>query len=169
MGKIILITGGARSGKSSFAEILAKKSGTRRRFFVATGQAFDKEMQKRIARHKKQRGKYWKTIEEPRDVSMVLSKLHKGVVVIDCVTLWVSNHNGDIRKEIRDTLRIAKKSGFSTIIVTNEVGSGIVPENKLARRYRDTLGKVNQIIAKEADIVYLMCSGIPIQIKGGVR
>lgn len=167
MGKIILITGGARSGKSSFAEELAKKNGVNSLFYIATGQALDKEMQERIARHKRRRGRHWKTIEEPRNVSKVLFNIHSGVVVIDCVTLWVNNHNGNIKKEVRDTLRIAKKGRFSTIIVTNEVGSGIVPENRLARRYRDTLGTVNQMIAKEADIVYLMCAGIPIQIKGG--
>lgn len=168
MGKIILITGGARSGKSLFAEKLAKKSGVRHHFYIATGQALDKEMQERIARHKRRRGRGWKTIEEPRDVSKILRRIHDGVVVIDCVTLWVNNHNGNIKKEVRDTLRIAKKGRFSTIIVTNEVGSGIVPENKLARRYRDVLGAVNQMIAKEADTVYWMCSGIPIQIKGGM-
>lgn len=171
MGDITLITGGARSGKSRFAEELARKSALGGMgmplFYIATGEPLDKEMQERIKKHKKQRGNIWKTIEEPKNVSLVLSRVPSGVVVIDCVTLWVNNHNGNIRKEVQKTLMIAKKSKFSTIIVTNEVGCGIVPENELARRYRDTLGMVNQMIAKKADTVYMMCSGIPVCIKGG--
>lgn len=164
MGKITLITGGARSGKSSFAERLAKKQG-KKLIYIATGEPLDKEMQERIRKHRKRRGNLWKTIEEPKMVSGIFSRIREGVVVLDCVTLWVNN--GAVRKEVLKTLDIAKRGKFNTIIVTNEVGSGIIPENKLARRYRDTLGTINQLIAKKADAVYMMCSGIPVCIKGG--
>lgn len=166
MGKIILITGGARSGKSSFAEVLAKRYGGKLTY-LATGVPIDEEMRERIKKHRKRRGRLWKVIEEPKRVSSVLRRIKGGVVLLDCVTLWVNNimNDGDIRKEVLKTLGIAKRGKFNTIIVTNEVGSGIVPENELGRRYRDLLGTVNQIIAKNADKVYWMCSGIPMEVK----
>lgn len=166
MGRIILITGGARSGKSSFAERLAKKEGGKL-IYIATAQGFDKEMQDRIKRHKIRRGNLWKVIEEPKRISDVLRKIDGGTVLLDCVTLWVNNlmNDKEPKREIQRTLEIAKKGRFNTIIVTNEVGMGIVPENGLARRYRDLLGSINQIIARKADIVFLMCSGIPIVVK----
>lgn len=170
MGKIILITGGARSGKSNFAEELAKKQ-DKKLFYIATGQPFDSEMHYRIKKHRKRRGRLWKTIEESKTISKVLHKISNGIVVLDCVTLWISNlmstglSDKNIKNEVLRTLKIADKGKFSIIVVTNEVGNGIVPDNKLARRYRDLLGTVNQLIAKRADSVFLMCSGIPMEVK----
>lgn len=172
MGKIILITGGARSGKSSFAEKLAKKN-SNKLIFIATGQAIDKEMEDRIKRHRRRRGNLWKVIEEPKRLPDALSKIQKGTVVLDCVTLWINNlmqeglRESDIKKEVSKVLRIADKGNLNAIMVTNEVGYGIVPNNRLSRQYRDLLGIVNQLISKKADTVYLMCSGIPLCIKGG--
>lgn len=172
MGKIILVTGGARSGKSSFAEKFAKINGSKL-FFIATGQAIDKEMRERIKKHKRRRGNLWKVIEEPKRLSDALGKISKGTVVLDCITLWINNliqeglRDSVIKREVLKVLKIANKGKFDTIMVTNEVGYGIVPNNRLARQYRDLLGAVNQLIAKKADTVYLMCSGIPLCIKGG--
>lgn len=170
MGKIILITGGARSGKSNFAEELAKKQGGKL-FYIATGQPLDKEMRDRIKKHKKRRMKLWKTIEEPKNISLVLLNISRGITVLDCITLWINNlidkglSDKAVKNEVSRVLKIADRGKFSIIIVTNEVGCGIVPNNKLARRYRDLLGTINQIIAKKADIVYWMCSGIPMEVK----
>lgn len=172
MGKIILVTGGARSGKSSFAERLAEKEGGKL-FYIATGEPLDKEMRERIKKHRKRRGNLWKTIEEPKNVCNALNKISDGTIVLDCVTLWVNNliSNGlsdaGTKNEVIKSLKIAKKSKFSIIFVSNEVGYGIVPINKLARRYRDLLGAVNQLIAKKADNVYWMLSGIPMEVKHG--
>lgn len=172
MGKIILITGGARSGKSSFAEKLAIQQ-DKRLFYIATGQPLDREMHYRIKKHRLRRGKIWKTIEESKNIFKVLHKISDGVAVLDCVTLWISNlisaglSDANIRKEVLKILKIADKGKFSIIIVTNEVGNGIVPDNKLARRYRDLLGIINQIIADKANTVLWMCSGIPVEVKHG--
>lgn len=177
-GKLILVTGGARSGKSSFAEKLAKKA-NKDVTYLATCQALDEEMALRIEEHKKRRPKNWKTIEEPLNASSVIEKEGKSdrVILLDCLALLVANlifSKGDstselidqaVLNEIKTLAKVSKDVPASVIIVTNEVGMGIVPEYPLGRAYRDTLGKANQILASEADEVYLLICGIPVNVK----
>jgi len=177
-GKLILVTGGARSGKSSFAEKLAKEA-NKDVTYLATCQALDEEMALRIEEHKKRRPKNWKTIEEPLNASSVIEKEGKSdrVILLDCLALLVANlffSKGDstselidqaVLNEIKTLAKISKDVPASVIIVTNEVGMGIVPEFPLGRAYRDTLGKANQILASEADEVYLLVCGIPVNVK----
>ena len=174
MAKIIFITGGARSGKSSFAEKLASTLG-KDVLFLATAEALDKEMADRIKKHKSKRSSTWRTIEEPININ-ILNKFRNfdGAIILDCITLWLSNmiHKFGIEaaehrilEDIRTLLKTARTSKFTLIVVSNELGMGIVPENKLAREFRDIAGKCNQLIARMADEVYLMVSGIELKIK----
>jgi adenosylcobinamide kinase/adenosylcobinamide-phosphate guanylyltransferase len=174
--KIILIIGGARSGKSRFAQELAGKLGSNV-LFVATGEPRDEEMQARINEHKKARPRGWRTMETPINVARQL-ELHIGdadVVIIDCLTLLVSNRLGEeldhpkaekqVLSEIYKLISSIKKLDAIFIIVSNEVGTGLVPETKLGRIYRDLLGKANQMIAQHANEVYFMIAGLPVKIK----
>lgn len=174
MEKIVLITGGARSGKSSFAlEEALKHSG--RRVFIATALALDDEMKDRIRKHQTERGKGFATIEEPFDLTSRLGSLDEDVevVVVDCMTVWLGNlfHKwGDneegVKREVERFCEVLPPTDIQLILVTNEVGFGIVPENKLARHYRDMLGFLNRKIAERADEVYCCICGIPLCIKG---
>lgn len=172
MSKLILITGGARSGKSSFAIKLAKAR-ERKVVYIATADALDSEMKRRIALHKKARSKDWMTIEEPTDILRAIKKVpHRNCVIIfDCLTLLISNlmlsgvKDAEIYNKIKSITNSLKRNCAISIVVTNEVGSGIVPDNELARRFRDLQGRANQIVGKMADCVYLLVSGIPIKIK----
>ncbi|MDD5432093.1 MAG: bifunctional adenosylcobinamide kinase/adenosylcobinamide-phosphate guanylyltransferase [Candidatus Omnitrophica bacterium] len=171
MSKIILILGGARSGKSSYAVSLAKKF--KKIAFVATCEGLDREMRKRIELHKKDRPKNWKTYEEPRNVSEAIKKIDNSFdcILIDCLTLLVSNlvlnkfNQEKIIKAIQEMLVDLKKKKATVIIVSNEVGLGIVPATKLGREFRDIAGRVNQVVAKEADKVFFTVSGIATCIK----
>ncbi|MFA5156406.1 MAG: bifunctional adenosylcobinamide kinase/adenosylcobinamide-phosphate guanylyltransferase [Candidatus Omnitrophota bacterium] len=173
MGKIIFILGGARSGKSSFALELAKKH--KKVAFVATCRGLDKEMRQRIKKHQQSRPKSWATFEQGRDITVALGQIKNNFdcIVIDCLTLWVSNLLLGGNKEEKITQQVIKmltalKQGKSKVIlVSNEVGLGIVPANKLARQFRDIAGRVNQLVAKEADEVFFTVSGIPMKIKKG--
>jgi adenosylcobinamide kinase/adenosylcobinamide-phosphate guanylyltransferase len=171
--KTILVTGGARSGKSGFAldhasRIPGKKA------FIATAEPNDSEMKERIKRHKRDRGEGWDTYEEPLKIALVIEEIEMRyrVIVIDCLTLWLGNLmliNADIDKEISgliETLRSGQRTS-SLYLVSNEVGMGIVPENEIARRFRDMAGFLNQKVASTADEVYMTVSGIPVKIKGG--
>lgn len=164
---LTLIGGGGRSGKSTFALQLARELGPRRAF-IATAEAFDDEMRTRIAHHRAERPDFT-TIEEPLDLARALSEAASrfDVIVVDCLTLWVSNlmlrGNLEIEKEF---CRLLDAIAAPTILVTNEVGCGIVPDNALARQFRDLAGRVNQRAAARADIVYYMAFGLPIKIKG---
>lgn len=168
-----LITGGARSGKSEQALTLAESvPGANAMYFIATAQPLDDEMKTRIENHKKQRGKHWKTIEEPVELGEAISRLSdpKNVLLIDCLTLWTSNLQGRDEKSFNDAVSklaasITLFSG-SLIIVTNEVGMGIVPADSTTRLYRDRLGTVNRIVAEACSEVVLMVSGIEVRIKG---
>lgn len=170
--RIIFVSGGSRSGKSSYAvqTALAINGKTA---FIATCQALDKEMNKRIKMHKKERPSAFKTLEEPLYVSKLLRKVSGqfDILIIDCVTLLVSNFmmNGFSENMIYDEfdkiIKTLKKHRGHSIIVSNEVGLGIVPENELARKFRDIAGRVNQKIAKSSDEFYFMFSGIPAKIK----
>jgi adenosylcobinamide kinase/adenosylcobinamide-phosphate guanylyltransferase len=179
MAEIILITGGSRSGKSAFAQQLAERQAGPR-LFLATCPVTDGEMADRILRHiadRQQSG--WDTIEEQIDViGQLETAIGYGVVLIDCLTLWVNNimyeaHRSstaldeDIMTEKSVALvAAARKHPAKVIFVTNEVGSGIVPDNKDARLFRDLTGRCNQQVAAAADSVYLVSCGIPMQIKG---
>jgi len=173
MNKIILIVGGARSGKSSFAEKLARKLG-KNPLYLAAAQAQDREMRARIRKHRQRRGNKWQLIEEPVNIERVVARISSRteVILFDCVTVWLSNlilagkKEREIKKKLKTFLNRLRKRNFHTILVSNEVGGGIVPANRLARDYRDLLGTVNQLLAKEAEFVYQLCCGIPLRIKG---
>jgi len=172
MSELILITGGVRSGKSTYAQKIAESSGAKV-FYIATAEALDDEMEKRIKSHKKSRPKAWTTIEEPVNIAKIVNTLPFGnnMVILDCLTLLISNlihknrSDSEIRSDIKNIIKSLRKKSELSIIVTNEVGSGIIPDNRLSRRFRDLQGMVNQIVAKEADKVCLLVSGIPVQIK----
>lgn len=172
MAKIIFILGGARSGKSTYALELARKN-KKKVAFIATCQALDKEMAQRIRFHKKARPRNWQNFEEPCKVSGLLNKIGAKfeVILIDCLTLLVSNlmlkglKEDAIIQEINNILSALNKIEGKAIIVSNEVGSGIVPQSKLGRDFRDIAGKINQIVAKKSDEVFFMVSGIPTKIK----
>jgi len=170
--KIIFVIGGARSGKSSFAlREAAKVEG--RKAYIATAQALDDEMKERIRKHKEERGADWDTFEEPVKVPEIIGDIKDkySVIVLDCLTLWLSNliHcNADIKRNIENLFNSLQITHHSSriYIVSNEVGMGIVPENELARSFRDMAGFLNQKAAEVADEVYLVTAGIPIKIKG---
>ncbi len=194
---LILVTGGSRSGKSSFALELATR-GPQPRCFLATAQALDDEMARRIAAHQRARPAGWRLVEEPLDVPRALTRAlsQSAVVVLDCVTLWMSNllladerfseeeasaHAQRLVDAARgEGLQLADTAGEhlpaeaarsqvplprTVIVVTNEVGWGVVPGTALGRRFRDIAGRANQVIARGSDEVYLMASGIPLRIK----
>ena len=169
MGKITLVTGGAKSGKSAWAEKRVLGLGGTP-VYIATAQAFDMEMEQRIASHLEQRGDGWHTVEEPRDLPRVLNETDGGGPrLVDCLTLWLSNEmlaeDGDWRA-VLDALKVTlKKQSSDVVLVTNEVGSGIVPDNALARQFQDAAGVVNQAIGALADEVVLVVAGQALAIK----
>jgi len=172
MTRLILILGGAKSGKSSYAVKLAKEHG-KRTVFIATAAPSDREMKKKIELHRMSRPRQWELVEEGKDVTSILPTLKDKyeVVLIDCLGLLISNLLADnltdeeTEGRIREFVEAIQRLDFMTIIVSNEVGSGIVPVHPLARRFRDLLGLSNQMIAKKADKVILMHAGIPLIIK----
>jgi adenosylcobinamide kinase/adenosylcobinamide-phosphate guanylyltransferase len=173
MSKITLVTGGARSGKSGYALARGAEIAGQRRVFIATAQALDDEMAARIAHHRASRPAEFRTIEEPAGVVSWLTRLHNAadIVVVDCLTLWVANlmeiHAADaaLLKEADAMAKALSEASYASVIVTDEVGAGIVPDNPSARRFRDLLGWTNQKIAKAADEVILMVAGIPLRVK----
>jgi adenosylcobinamide kinase/adenosylcobinamide-phosphate guanylyltransferase len=181
MGKSILITGGVRSGKSKYAQELAGKLDNKV-LFVATAEALDEEMRLRIAEHRKTRPLEWQTLEATGDIGNLIriNISEANVVIIDCIALLLNNifskeyRNNQIQSSIIETTINNEIINLcyqiyeipaTFIIVTNEVGSGIVPDNEMARLYRDLLGKANQMLAEDAEEVYLMVAGIPVRIK----
>jgi adenosyl cobinamide kinase/adenosyl cobinamide phosphate guanylyltransferase len=170
-----LILGGARSGKSDFAQQLARQRGGAAVLFVATAEAGDDEMCARIASHRAARPAAWRTLEAPRDLAQGLElEARARVIVVDCVTLWVSNvlmaegANAAqvVSREIEALLAWYLTHGAGMILVSNEVGMGLVPDNQLGRAYRDLLGAANKRLAEHADEVFLLVAGLPIEIKG---
>lgn len=167
------IIGGCRSGKSSHALKSAEPAAGRRNLFVATCQPHDEEMQDRIRRHQKERGDLWKTVEAPIDIVDVVQ--HEGanasIMLIDCLTLWVANlmmahdENGPIIEKIEKLKAVINTPPCPIILVSNEVGAGIVPENAMARRFRDLTGWCNQAVADGCGEVIWMVAGIPVHIK----
>jgi len=177
MATTIFITGGARSGKSRFAEELAHRFGAPLGY-LATARAEDEEMAERIRKHRMRRGDAWQTMEEPFHLSRALADCDGTckAVLVDCLTLWLSNllfHYEEMQEDseahiMEDVRRLAATmSGMRTpvIVVSNEVGQGIVPENRLARRFRDISGQANQLLAAMADEVHMVISGIPLRLK----
>lgn len=166
----IFVLGGARSGKSAFAERLVRKTGLTRNY-VATGRAWDDEMRARIARHREDRGEGWQTHEEPLALVERLEALDRpgNVVLVDCLTLWVTNlmmEERDMAAEFRRLAQHVSAAQAALVIVSNEVGLGIVPENRMARDFRDHAGRLHQAIAAEAAEVYFVAAGLPLKMKG---
>lgn len=168
MGKSILITGGARSGKSRIAEDWVTKQGARP-IYIATAQALDPEMETRIQAHQLRRGTDWSVVEEPLDLIGALDRSdNQGPRLVDCLTLWLSNmmHAEQNWEAATTMLAMAiRHQNTPVTFVTNEVGAGIVPDNALARAFRDAAGAMNQVIAEAVDEVYLAVSGYPLQVK----
>ncbi|HUO05873.1 MAG TPA: bifunctional adenosylcobinamide kinase/adenosylcobinamide-phosphate guanylyltransferase [Candidatus Binataceae bacterium] len=171
MSKVTLITGGARSGKSAIALRLAAPYA--RKYFIATAQAGDDEMAARIAHHRAARPAEFHTIEEPIDIADAIAKLRDkaDVIVLDCLTLWISNlmpiHTADeaILEQAQHLTDAAREMPPAIIVITDEVGAGVVPDNEMGRRFRDLLGWTNQKFAQAADEVTLMVAGIPVKVK----
>lgn len=185
MGKLVLVTGGARSGKSSFAEEMAGKFGDNV-LYIATSIPFDDEMRDRIQKHRERRPSCWETLEAYRDMDVKLTDRlgGKDAVLLDCVTIMVTNLmfekkmdwdnvnpdeineiEGFTGLEIEKLISVIRNDKVPFVIVTNEVGMGVVPEYPSGRAFRDIAGRVNQRLAREADEVYLCVSGIPVKIK----
>jgi adenosylcobinamide kinase/adenosylcobinamide-phosphate guanylyltransferase len=182
MGQLTLILGGARSGKSNYAKQLAEARG-KQVVYIATAEALDPEMQVRIEDHKKERPAQWKTLEIPRDVGRAIrdQPIHAEVVLLDCLTMLISNvllaandsnevpdedeASRAVEAEMETLLSAIQDSPADWIVVSNEVGMGLVPPYPLGRMYRDLLGKANQKLASAADEVYLLVAGIPIPLR----
>jgi len=185
MGKVILVTGGARSGKSSFSERML--SGSRNVLYIATATPFDVEMRERIRLHRKQRSEEWETLEAFDDLEVRLAerdRIYEGIL-LDCITVMTTNllfhHQNfdennlsadfwtDFEKEVQMKLKKliykARTMSETFIMVTNEIGMGLVPETPFSRQFRDVAGRINQMLAEEADEVYFVVSGIPMKIK----
>jgi adenosylcobinamide kinase / adenosylcobinamide-phosphate guanylyltransferase len=169
--EIVLITGGARSGKSRYAEQRAAEMGARP-LYVATAEAKDEEMAKRIAKHRKRRGNQWRTIEEPLELTdaLLAQRGKTDCALVDCLTLWISNllirHDDKYASEkVEELIEKLPQLDFHLLFVTNEVGWGIVPDNPLARKFRDLAGWTNQRLAQAANEVNLMVAGMPMIIK----
>ncbi len=186
MSKIILVTGGARSGKSYFAEQMCREIGDEVSY-IATCEAFDDEMKARIEKHKQQRPESWKTYEAFKNLKDLVPNIsgNSDTVILDCLTVMVNNlmfYSGvdvekatqteidtlekKIREELLSFILALKDHKINLVMVTNELGMGIVPENKLSRIYRDIVGRINQVAARYSDEVYFVVSGISQKIKG---
>ena len=168
MSPVTLILGGARSGKSRFAESLARGF-EGRKTYIATAEPFDDEMRQRIAKHRDDRaGDGWETVEAPLDPGTAIRQA-EGLVLMDCVTVWLGNlvhHERDLRAEVSGLSAALQEAQARIILVSNEVGLSIVPENAMARRFRDEQGFANQCLAEVADDVFFVAAGLPLKLKG---
>lgn len=165
-----LVLGGARSGKSQFAESLVAATGLERHY-LATGRAWDAEMTDRIEKHRTDRGDGWTTHEEPLDLVATLAAIdaERRVILVDCLTLWVTNlmmEERDMAAEFVALSEFLPGARARLILVSNEVGLGIVPENRMARDFRDHAGRLHQMIAAKANDVYFVAAGLPLKMKG---
>ncbi|MDE7109506.1 MAG: bifunctional adenosylcobinamide kinase/adenosylcobinamide-phosphate guanylyltransferase [Muribaculaceae bacterium] len=168
--RIIMITGGQRSGKSVFAENIALDMSTHPTY-LATSKVFDEEMRRRVEIHQKRRGSHWRNIEAPLSIE-ALSFSYNEVVLVDCLTLWATNwmfeKNEDIDKALcalKFQLKLLKDAGVILIVVTNEIGLGGISSNTMQRKFTDLQGLINQYVSSIADEVYMVISGIPVKIK----
>ena len=167
MNRVTLILGGARSGKSRHAEAVAAKH-RGGKTYIATAEAFDDEMRARIDQHREQRDKGWTTCEAPLDLVAAFTAAATGFVLIDCITVWIGNlmhHRRDVKREVALLCGALTSTKARVVIVSNEVGLGIVPDNALARTFRDEQGLANQRIAEIADEVILVAAGLPMVLK----
>ena len=168
----ILVTGGARSGKSVFAEKRTKQLGSPL-IYIATSEVIDTEMKKRVEEHQARRGSEWQTFHAPINLTEALIETDgKGPCLVDCVTFWLNNlifHDEDIDAAKKELITVLNERSDPVVLVTNEIGSGVIPENALARRFLDEAGRLNQTISQIADEVYVSISGIPLQIKPNPR
>jgi len=190
MGKLTLILGGARSGKSSYAEKQAKELGGDNVLYVATSQTKDDEMEERVEKHRTDRPSAWATLEAPRNVAQALGReRHAEVILLDCVTFLVANHLMDasapeddpfgdpktdpfaqeieaaVVAEVESLIEFVKENDVELLAVSNEVGLGLVPAYELGRAYRDILGRANQILAHHADEAIFFVAGLPVKVK----
>lgn len=179
MAKVFLITGGSRSGKSAYAQRIAEAL-AQPRVFIATAPVLDGEMRERIRKHREARaGRGWETTEEQVDVAPALQRSrYANVILVDCLTLWINNlmfeaqqqqrevSEEDVAQHCREILAACADHPGTVVFVTNELGTSIVPDNALCRRYRDLVGRCNQTIAASADAVILMACGLPLPLKG---
>lgn len=166
-----LVIGGAASGKSAWAEAFVSAS----RFqpaYIATAQAFDDEMAEKIAHHKKRRGPEWLSIEEPLDLRGALAQCpENAMALIDCATLWLTNHmikDADIAAQTEAFVKLVTRAPVPLVVVSNEVGDGIVPGDAMSRRFRNAQGYLNQRLAAEADLVVRVTVGLPLALKGEI-
>jgi adenosylcobinamide kinase/adenosylcobinamide-phosphate guanylyltransferase len=184
MERLFLVLGGARSGKSAYAQRLAQELGGDHVLFVATAEAWDEDMAQRIARHRQERPATWRTLETPRQVGPAIAlHLHDAaVVLVDCLTLLVSNTlllygvspdsaaaEVAVQAEVAALVQTCQTTVATWIVVSNEVGLGLVPDNPLGRLYRDLLGRANQTLAAQAEAVYFMVAGLPVDVKALAR
>ncbi|WP_456387459.1 bifunctional adenosylcobinamide kinase/adenosylcobinamide-phosphate guanylyltransferase [Desulfolithobacter sp.] len=179
MGHVILISGGCRSGKSAFAQQLAEETGDQL-IFLATSPPLDQEMQERIRLHREERAhRGWQTVEEQIHLARAIGHSPpQATILLDCLTLWINNmlylsekrgilvDEKSVKDRAEELLSTCRERPGTVIMVTNEVGLGIVPENRLARRYRDLVGRCNQCVGRQADQVYLVSCGVPLKLKG---
>ena len=169
LSKNILVLGGAASGKSAYAEGLFD-GWTGRRVYIATSQAFDAEMKAKIAAHIDRRGDAWTTIEAPFDAAAAIDRLTRSdACLLDCATLWLSNHllrKSDLEAEEAKLLDSLRRSAASVVVVSNEVGQGIVPEHALGRQFREAQGRLNIALARQAQTVVQVIAGLPRALKG---
>jgi len=191
MGKLTLILGGARSGKSTFAEMRAKELGGDNVLYVATSETKDEEMVERVKKHRSERLSTWETVEAPRNVAQAIrqERSEAKVILLDCMTFLVANHlmdasapeddpfdapssdpfdakiEADVVAEVEALVEYVQETDVELLVVSNEVGLGVVPPYELGRAYRDILGRANQILARHADEVQLLVAGIPMKVK----
>jgi adenosylcobinamide kinase/adenosylcobinamide-phosphate guanylyltransferase len=171
--EIVFVTGGCRSGKSTYAMQAAEKIPAEQKIYIATCVPRDDEMKRRVARHQKERSQDWVTVEAPLELpkAILQNSRRANVILVDCLTLWMSNlliETGDenkIEKTISQLIDAIEKAECPIILVSNEVGSGIVPQNRLARQFRDMAGWLNQAVARCANKVVWMVAGIPVTVK----
>jgi adenosylcobinamide kinase/adenosylcobinamide-phosphate guanylyltransferase len=175
-GSVTLVLGGARSGKSRYAQQLAEQS--RHVVFVATAKASDEEMRLKIERHRTDRPQEWRTVEEPLDIPRALAEnaLGSDVIVVDCLTIFAANllgvegeNNEAIEGRVGALCEVLRTAQCNVVLVSNEVGSGVVPEYAVGCRFRDLLGEINQKVARIADDVVLLVAGLPLALKGHVE
>ena len=174
MNKSVFVLGGCRSGKSSYALEAAQQFSADRNVFIATCVPRDDEMKLRVTRHQQERSRQWQTVEAPIHLPEAILEAGEeaGILPVDCLTLWISNllmenyESDQILDQVQSLTRSVASAACPVILVSNEVGAGIVPENELARRYRDLIGSTNQAVANRADQVVWVVAGIPVTIKG---
>ena len=170
MAPIIFVLGGARSGKSRFAEERTGAFAAKKKVYLATAECRDEEMESRIALHRARRGSDWKTVETPHRLAETLSAeaSDNRAILVDCLTLWLTNRmlaDADLEAEYESLIAGLKVAAGPVVLVSNEVGLSIVPENALARRFRDEAGRLNQKVAALADEAWFVAAGLPLRLK----